>query len=72
METGYVLGGLACLIYAAWVFYIAYKKPKLMFSVVKKKLFNASDKTATIVCYVFSVIALAAAILLFTLGSINS
>ena len=72
MGTGYLLGGLACALYAIWVFYIALKKPKVMFALVKKKLFNASDKTTTIVCYVFSGLAVIAAILLFVLGAANS
>ena len=42
MGTGYVLGALACALYAVWVYYIARKKPKAMFALVKKKLFNAS------------------------------
>ena len=50
---GYVIGGIACILYAAFVYYIAIKRPPAIIRLVKKKLNkNMSDNAAAIVCYV--------------------
>ena len=67
---GYVVGGIACILYAAFVYYIAIKRPPAIINLVKKKLNkNMSDNAAAIVCYVFASIALAGGIVLFILGA---
>lgn len=67
-----VIGGIACLLYAIFVYYIAIKQPPKMIRLVKKKLSkNMSDKAAVTVCYVFASIALAGAILLFVLAALG-
>ena len=63
---GYVIGGIACILYAAFVYYVAIKRPPAIINLVKKKLNkNMSDKAAAIVCYVFASIALVGGIVLF-------
>ena len=63
---GYVIGGIACILYAAFVYYVAIKRPPAIINLVKKKLNkNMSDKATAIVCYVFASIALAGGIVLF-------
>lgn len=67
---GYVIGGIACVLYAVFVYYIAIKKPPRMINLVKKKISRKmSDKAAVIVCYVFATIALAGGIVLFFAGT---
>jgi len=67
---GYVIGGIACILYAAFVYYVAIKRPSAIINLVKKKLNrNMSDKAAAIVCYVFASIALAGGIVLFIVGA---
>ena len=67
---GYIIGGIACLLYAAFVYYIAIKKPSAIIRLVKKKLNkNMSDNAAAIVCYVFASIALAGGIVLSIVGA---
>jgi len=67
---GYVIGGIACVLYAAFVYYIAIKRPPAIIRLVKKKLNkNMSDKAVVIVCYVFASIALAGGIVLFIVGA---
>jgi len=67
---GYIIGGIACLLYAALVFFIAIKRPRKIMDLIKKKLMNKdmSDRTASIICYVFAGIALAGGIALIILG----
>jgi len=64
---GYVIGGIACILYAAFVYYVAIKRPPAIIRLIKKKLLskNMSDNTAAIICYVFASIALAGGIVLF-------
>jgi hypothetical protein len=63
---GYVIGGIACVLYAAFVYYVAIKRPPAVIKMVKLKLGRRmSDKTASIICYVFASIVLAVGILLF-------
>jgi len=64
---GYIIGGIACILYAAFVYYVAIKRPPAIINLIKKKLFskNMSDNTAAIICYVFASIALAGGIVLF-------
>lgn len=67
---GYIIGGIACILYAVFVYYIAIKRPPAIIKLVKKKLNkNMSDKAAAIVCYVFASIALAGGIVLFIVGA---
>lgn len=77
METGYLVGGIACAVYAMLCFGIGALKPQSLMKFVKQKLKmfagskELSDKATAITCYVFGGIALAAAILLFVLGVVN-
>ena len=67
---GYVIGGIACILYAAFVYYIAIKRPPAIIRLIKKKLSkNMSDDTAVIISYVFASIALVGGIVLFILGA---
>ena len=67
---GYIIGGIACILYAVFVYYIAIKRPPAIIRLVKKKLNkNMSDKAAAIVCYVFASIVLAGGIVLFIVGA---
>ncbi len=69
---GYTIGGIACILYAAFVYYIAIKKPPAMIKLIKKKLSrNMSDKSTVIVSYVFASIVLAGGIVLFVLAAIK-
>jgi len=61
-----IIGAIACLVYAIFVYYIAIAKPPKMIRLVRKKLGGkASEKAAVIVCYVFGTLALAGAVVLF-------
>lgn len=63
---GYVIGGIVCILYAVFVYYVAIKKPPAIINLVKRKLNrNMSDDAAAIVCYIFASIALAGGIALF-------
>ena len=67
---GYIIGAVACVIYAAIVYYMAIKRPPTIIRLVKKKLNkNMSDDAAVIVSYVFASIALSGGIVLFVLGA---
>lgn len=69
---GYVLGGIACMLYAIFVYYIAIKRPPAIIRLIKKKLNkNMSDDAAVIVSYVFASIALAGGIVLFVLAAVK-
>jgi hypothetical protein len=69
---GYIIGGIACLLYAGFVYYVAIKRPPRIISLIKKKLSRKmSDDAAAIVSYVFASIALAGAITLFVLAGIR-
>ncbi len=69
---GYVIGGIACVLYAAFVYYVAIKRPPSIIKMIKKKLNkNMSDDTAAVVSYVFASIALAGGIVLFVLAAVK-
>ena len=69
---GYIIGGIACVLYAAIVYYIAIKRPPAIIRLIKKKLSkNMSDDAAVIVSYVFASIALAGGIALFIIGGLK-
>ncbi|MEA2016733.1 MAG: hypothetical protein U9O59_08580 [Actinomycetota bacterium] len=66
---GYTIGGIACLVYAAFVYYVAIGKPPSIIKIIKWKLSkNMSDKAAVILCYIFATVALAGGIVLIILG----
>jgi hypothetical protein len=63
---GYVIGGIACVLYAVFVYYVAIMKPPSIIKIVKLKFGRKmGDKAAVILCYVFASIVLAVGILLF-------
>ena len=67
---GYIIGAVACVLYAAFVYYVAIKRPPAIIRLIKKKLNkNMSDDAAVIVSYVFASIALSGGIVLFVLGA---
>ena len=69
---GYIIGGIACMIYAAFVYYVAIKRPPSIIRMIKKKLNkNMSDDAAVIVAYVFASIALIGGIVLFVLAGVK-
>ena len=68
---GYIIGGIVCVLYAAFVYYIAIKRPPAIVRLVKKKLSSKmSDDAVVIVCYVFASIVLAGGIALFILAGV--
>lgn len=69
---GYIIGGIACVIYAAIVYIIAVKRPPSIMKMMKKKLGGKiSDNGAAIVAYIFASIALAGGIALFVLYAVK-
>jgi len=69
---GYTIGAVACILYAAFVYYVAIKRPPSIIRMIKKKLNkNMSDDAAAIVSYVFASIALAGGIVLFVLAAVK-
>ena len=69
---GYTIGAVACILYAAFVYYVAIKRPPLIIRMIKKKLNkNMSDDATAIVSYVFASIALAGGIVLFVLAAVK-
>ncbi len=69
---GYTIGAVACILYAAFVYYVAIKRPPSIIRMIKKKLNkNMSDDAAAIICYVFASIALAGGIVLFVLAAVK-
>ena len=69
---GYIVGAIACLLYAVFVYYVAIKKPPSIIRLIKKKLNkNMSDDAAVIVAYVFASIALAGGIVLIVLAAVK-
>ncbi len=69
---GYIIGAIVCLLYAAFVYYVAIKRPPSIIRLIKKKLNkNMSDDAAVIVSYVFASIALAGGIVLIVLAAIK-
>jgi len=71
MGTGYLLGGIACVIYFMGVGYFGgIKRSPGLLKLVKMKLNkNMSDDTAVIICKVAAVVVLAAGIFLFIFGA---
>lgn len=71
MGIGYLLGGIACVLYAVLVGgFGGIKKSPGLLKIVKLKLSkNMSDQTAANICLVMSVIVLALGIFLFVFGA---
>jgi len=69
---GYTIGAVACILYAAFVYYVAIKRPPSIIRMIKKKLNkNMSDDAVVIVSYVFASIALVGGIVLFVLAAVK-
>ena len=77
METGYLVGGIACAVYALFCFGIGALRPQSLLKLVKQKLKmftgskEPSDRATAITCYVFGGLGVAGAVLLFVLGAVN-
>lgn len=72
MGTGYLLGGIACLLYMLGVGYGGIKKTPWLIKMVKLKLGkNMKDETAATVCVVFAGIIGAAGIFLLVFGALQ-
>ncbi len=74
MGTGYLLGGIACLLYAVLVGYFGWiKKAPGLLKIIKMKLNkNMSDEAAAKVALVASIVVLAGGIFLFVFGAIKA
>lgn len=74
MGLGFLLGGIACLLYAVLVGYFGgIKKSPGLLKLVKLKLGkNMKDETAAKICLVMSIIVLAAGIFLFIYGGVTA
>ena len=78
METGYLVGGIACAAYALLCFAIGFLKPQSLMKLVKQKLKmftgskEPSDKATMITCVVFGILATAGAVILFIVGAANA
>ncbi len=73
MGIGYLLGGIACLLYTVFVGYFGgIKKSPGLLKLVKMKLNkNMSDNAAAIISLVAGGVVLAAGIFLFIFGAIQ-
>jgi len=73
MGIGYLLGGIACFIYAVLVGYFAgIKKAPMLIKMTKKKLNkNMSDETAAKIALGMSIVMLAIGIFLLVYGGIK-
>ena len=73
MGIGYLLGGIACLLYTVFVGYFGgIKKSPGLLKLVKMKLNkNMSDNTAVKTCLVAAGVMLAVGIFLFIFGAIQ-
>jgi len=73
MEIGYLLGGIACVVYFALVGYFGgIKKSPVILKLVKMKLGkNMKDETAATICIVASIVVLALGIFLFVFGALQ-
>ena len=73
MGAGYLLGGIACLLYAVLVGYFGgIKKSPRLLKLVKMKLNKKmSDATAAKIAMIAAVVALAVGIFLFIFGAIQ-
>ncbi len=78
METGYLVGGIACAAYALLCFGIGFLKPQSLMKLVKQKLKmftgskEPSDRATMITCVVFGVLGVAGAVILFAVGAANA
>ena len=73
MGIGYFVGGLVLVLYSILCFYVGFKRPTTLFKITKMKFGNKlSDDAVTKVCYVFSVIAVIAGMIVFYLGYVNA
>ena len=74
MESGYLLGGIACLLYTVFVGYFGgIKKSPRLLKLVKMKLNkNMSDAVAAKICSIAAGVILAIGIFLFIFGAIRS
>lgn len=74
MGTGYLLGGIACVLYALIVGGLGgLKKSPVLLKLVKLKLGkNMSDQTAAAICIVMALIILAVGIFLFIFGALKA
>ena len=74
MGLGFLLGGIACLLYAVLVgFFGGIKKTPGLIKIVKMKLGKKTkDETAAKVCLVSAMVLLAAGVFLFVYGGIVS
>ena len=74
MGVGYLLGGIACVIYAILVGYFGgIKKSPGLIKIVKMKLGKKmKDETAAKVCLVMALVVLAVGIFLFIYGGITT
>lgn len=72
MGTGYLLGGIACILYMLGVGYGGIKKSPGMLKLVKMKLGkNMSDEKAAKISIVMAVIIGAVGIFLFIFGAVK-
>jgi hypothetical protein len=74
MGTGYLLGGIACLLYVVLVGYFGWvKKAPGLLKIIKMKINkNMSDEAAAKVALVASIVVLAGGIFLFVFGAIQA
>ncbi|MFC2007938.1 hypothetical protein ACFLVB_05030 [Chloroflexota bacterium] len=73
MGIGYLLGGIACLLYAALVGYFGgIKKSPGLLKMVKMKISkNMSDNAAVKTCLIAAIIVFAGGVFLFVFGAIQ-
>ncbi|MFC2122580.1 hypothetical protein ACFLRP_02715 [Bacteroidota bacterium] len=73
MGIGYLMGGIACLLYAVLVGYFGgiKKSPGLLRLVKMKTNKNMSDDAAVKTCLIAAVIVLAGGVFLFIFGAIQ-
>jgi hypothetical protein len=73
MGIGYLLGGIACVLYAALVGYFGgIKKSPGLLRLVKMKISkNMSDNAAAKTCLIAAIVVLAGGVFLFVFGAIQ-
>ena len=74
MAIGYLLGGIACVVYAILVGYFGgIKKSPGLIKIVKMKLGKKmKDETAAKICLVMALVVLSVGIFLFVYGGITT
>jgi hypothetical protein len=74
MGTGFLLGGIACVLYAVLVGYFGgIKKAPGLLKIVKMKINKKmSDEAAAKVCLIASIVVLAGGIFLFVFGAVKA